>query len=256
LVRETSSAWQVALNALFLHGFSPAAINSAVPGGWSIAVEMSFYLVFPLLIGLGTGRAHRVVHMLLFALLSWLLLGVAVTTWLESRFDLPTIFLYYSQLTQFPIFPVGICIYFFSVRGERQHLRLLAAIAVTWLGLAFVGKFLFGLNTRPFFWFQIALFGLLIHFFVTQRIHLKWLAFLGAQSYSMYLFHFAVIDALAMLLPAGWHTGATAFAVFLAAVLIASSLLGKISMLTFEKWSNRAGQAIVAKLNPTKLSTI
>ena len=34
---------------LFLHGWHPATINSIVPGGWSIAAEFGFYLLFPLL---------------------------------------------------------------------------------------------------------------------------------------------------------------------------------------------------------------
>jgi peptidoglycan/LPS O-acetylase OafA/YrhL len=37
------------LTALFLHGWHPHTFNSIVPGGWSIAVEMTFYVVFPLL---------------------------------------------------------------------------------------------------------------------------------------------------------------------------------------------------------------
>jgi peptidoglycan/LPS O-acetylase OafA/YrhL len=35
--------------ALFVHGFHPQSINSVAPGGWSIAIEMTFYAVFPLL---------------------------------------------------------------------------------------------------------------------------------------------------------------------------------------------------------------
>ncbi|HEY0256721.1 MAG TPA: acyltransferase [Candidatus Methylacidiphilales bacterium] len=35
------------LTTLFLHGWHPCTFNSIVPGGWSIAVEMTFYLVFP-----------------------------------------------------------------------------------------------------------------------------------------------------------------------------------------------------------------
>jgi hypothetical protein len=30
------------LTALFLHGWNPYTFNSIVPGGWSIAVEMTF----------------------------------------------------------------------------------------------------------------------------------------------------------------------------------------------------------------------
>jgi exopolysaccharide production protein ExoZ len=37
-------------SATFTHGFHPAAISSIVPGGWSIADEMTFYLVLPLLV--------------------------------------------------------------------------------------------------------------------------------------------------------------------------------------------------------------
>jgi peptidoglycan/LPS O-acetylase OafA/YrhL len=37
----------VALTALFLHGWWPTAINSVVPGGWSIADEAMFYLILP-----------------------------------------------------------------------------------------------------------------------------------------------------------------------------------------------------------------
>ena len=37
------------LTALFLHGWHPYTFNSIVPGGWSIAVEMNFYVLFPIL---------------------------------------------------------------------------------------------------------------------------------------------------------------------------------------------------------------
>ena len=37
------------LTALFLHGWHPFSFNCIVPGGWSIAVEMTFYVFFPLL---------------------------------------------------------------------------------------------------------------------------------------------------------------------------------------------------------------
>lgn len=37
------------LTTLFLHGWHPLTFNCIVPGGWSIDVEMNFYLFFPLL---------------------------------------------------------------------------------------------------------------------------------------------------------------------------------------------------------------
>lgn len=44
----------ILLTFAFLHGWSPAAFNSVVPGGWSIANEAMFYLLFPLLLGVLT----------------------------------------------------------------------------------------------------------------------------------------------------------------------------------------------------------
>lgn len=41
--------WYFALTALFMHGWHPYTFNSIVPGGWSIAVEMTFYVFFPLI---------------------------------------------------------------------------------------------------------------------------------------------------------------------------------------------------------------
>jgi hypothetical protein len=46
------STSDVVLTFFFLHWTSVTAFNSVVPGGWSIAVEMQFYLLFPLIIGL------------------------------------------------------------------------------------------------------------------------------------------------------------------------------------------------------------
>lgn len=37
------------LNLAFLHGWHYTTINALVPGGWSIAVEMNFYLILPIL---------------------------------------------------------------------------------------------------------------------------------------------------------------------------------------------------------------
>ena len=40
----------VVLTAFFLHGLSPTAINSIVPGSWSVADEMLFYALFPFVV--------------------------------------------------------------------------------------------------------------------------------------------------------------------------------------------------------------
>jgi peptidoglycan/LPS O-acetylase OafA/YrhL len=37
------------MTAAFLHGLHPETITSVVPGGWSVADEVLFYCIFPLL---------------------------------------------------------------------------------------------------------------------------------------------------------------------------------------------------------------
>ena len=176
-----------------------------------------------------------------------MLLGVLVTNVMESRFGLTPIFIYYSQLTQFPIFPIGICIYAVSMRGESQHIRRVFAIAAVWIAFALWGKMHFGLTTRPYFWIQIFLFALLIHGFIKKRVRLPWFSGLGAKSYSIYLFHFSVIKVLSALLPETWHFGLFAYFAFMLVVLFVSSMIGQLSMNTFEKWSSQLSAWIVAR---------
>ncbi len=63
------------LTALFLQGWHPYTFNSIVPGGWSIAVEMTFYLIFPLLF-LWLSSAKRAMAAVLVSILYLKLLGL------------------------------------------------------------------------------------------------------------------------------------------------------------------------------------
>ena len=60
--------WQFLTTATFTHGWTPASINSVVPGGWSIAIEMTFYLCLPFLFryvgGLGSAWLATLITLL------------------------------------------------------------------------------------------------------------------------------------------------------------------------------------------------
>ncbi|WGK69409.1 acyltransferase [Candidatus Haliotispira prima] len=47
---ESITMANIIANVFFVHGVNPYWINSVVPGGWSITVEMTFYLMIPLLV--------------------------------------------------------------------------------------------------------------------------------------------------------------------------------------------------------------
>ena len=239
---------QVVLTTFFLHGFSPSSINAVVPGGWSIAVEMSFYVVFPLL----AARRATAVQTLAFALVAYLVLGVAMTTFVERFLAPDPIFVYYSLLTQFPIFPIGMFIYAVAMRGEQCNPWQVAAIAAAWLGVAFIGKVVFDLDTRPYFWVQVALFALFIHVIIRRGIHVAILSLMGTLSYSMYLFHFAIIDVFAMFTPPEWRDGTLSFVTFLVLVLVATTAAAKMSGVTLEQWSSDMARAVIARMGRSK----
>ena len=235
---------QIVVTALFLHGFAPDAINLVVPGGWSIAVEMSFYAVFPLL----AARLSSPSRMLLFAFAAYLLIGVAATAWIERVYAPDQNFVYYSMLTQLPIFPLGMYVYATLMGRERCDIRWFVAVVFAWLTVAFVGKYVFDLNTRPFFWLQVALFGALISIVLERRLHVGLLSLMGTLSYSMYLFHFAIIDVVAMMAPREWRDGTPMYLSLFAATLVLTMVAAKISALSVERWSTGAARAVIARL--------
>ncbi|OAB48438.1 acyltransferase family protein [Paenibacillus antarcticus] len=94
------------------NGFSPYWINSLVPGGWSITVEMTFYLFVPLLFRLIKDLKKSV-----------LFLGASFIICMEIKVVLSRIhvindpftwkiYLYSWFPNQFPIFALGIILFF------------------------------------------------------------------------------------------------------------------------------------------------
>jgi peptidoglycan/LPS O-acetylase OafA/YrhL len=188
--------WNVLSNVFFVHGFNPYWMTSVVPGGWSIAVEMLFYCLVPVLFIYikNTQQAFSFVLLSLFfrALLQFVLLRVhlieSARLWMEFiNFYLPA---------QLPVFALGILFYFIVKENYRLSLSpylLLIAFLVCAAHLAGIpllpNHFLFGI---AFVLLGLALsrteFKLFVNRVVTR---------LGRISYSMYLVHFAVLYWLA-----------------------------------------------------------
>lgn len=227
------------LTVTFLHSFSPHAINLVVPGGWSIAVEMAFYVVFPFAVrALKTPLSRLVAGFVLFGagMVGAQLLGPVLP---ENK----DIFLYYSLLTQLPVFFVGMAVYQI-VRGQSwpRWPWALGLLAV-WVAVAFVAKNHDWLG-RPIFWLEV--FGLAVVVGLTLRWGLRWrpLQWLGRWSYSVYLFHFAVVDLVRNAVPWGqslpaplWYLG------LLVTVLAVSSAVAGLSAVTLER-----GSAVLTKI--------
>ncbi|WGD50646.1 acyltransferase [Bradyrhizobium sp. CB1650] len=194
---------QVILTATFLHGFWPDSINSVVPGDWSIAAEMTFYLVFPLLITAFGSRRH------LYLALAILLHLVNVCLFKPGAYALFSAYygpgneafvwnaLHLSFLNQLPIFLVG-CALFFSLRDGFAKSD--AAIFASFIALSFIADRATGSHEFNYLMINLVL-GALV--FGCIRFSIRWspLEAIGRNSYSMYLSHFAVILGLHQIWP-------------------------------------------------------
>lgn len=228
---------QVILTVLFLHGFWPDSINSVVPGDWSIAAEMTFYLVFPFVISSFGARRHLY---LALAMLVNLFNVCVYKPWAYSFFvsyygagsqAFVWNALHLDFLNQLPVFLTG-CALFFSLRDGFSKLD--AAMLVGWIVLAFAADR--GSGSHEFNYLMI---NLTLGAFVCGCIRFAtrcWpLEALGRNSYSMYLSHFAIIHGLRQLWP---------LADGLPSLLLAATLTALVSylasMLTYRLVERRA----------------
>lgn len=194
---------QVILTATFLHGFWPDSVNSVVPGDWSIAAEMTFYLVFPFVITAFGSRRH------LYLALAIALHLVNVDLFKPWAFGLFSAYygpgnesfvwstLHIGFLNQLPIFLVG-CALFFSLRDGFAKSD--AAIYAAFIALSFMANRASGAHEFNYLMINLAL-GAGVAGCIRFAIRWQPIEALGRNSYSMYLSHFAVILGLRQIWP-------------------------------------------------------
>jgi exopolysaccharide production protein ExoZ len=231
------------LTAGFLNAFSPHAINLLVPGGWSVAVEMFFYLCFPWL----TGRLPDAASRLWAAVVALVVGAVLQVLWLRtSHADLQEV-LYYSPLTQFPVFLFGMALYQAITRqGVLPSARRVLWILGLGLVTAVVLRAMSGLG-RPLFWMQVWGLAAMMWWLMTR---LRWVPLikLGRMSYSIYLFHLAVLDLLLVSWPVGRMQGPENYLLALGLVMCGTCAVAWVSARTLERWSMALGRRAVRLL--------
>lgn len=192
----------IALTATFTHMLSPNAINSVVPGGWSVAVEMSFYLIFPLCMLMVRGWKSAAI----FVVASYYSgkQASALLGQLYAKHEYPDYLVQfwkeYILPSQISAFAIGICLYFVIKRLTHMSGKIFAYSTFITAAVATVCAFSLLQYGGPIavltYSFIFSLFALSFstgHFSIITN---KWIQKLGVLSFSAYLSHFAVIYLL------------------------------------------------------------
>lgn len=233
------SAGDVLLTFLFLHWGSVTAFNSVVPGGWSIAVEMQFYLLFPLLIQLFR-RANG--PLLVYGLIA---LASVVGQFAADHYFIPGLAqslprgeaqlaqgFYYCWLPRQAIcFGFGILLYDLV---ELKNTPRLGALLL-------VGASLFTAWGA-----QVALLFALAYAILAASAKLSMIGLLGRHSYAIYLAHFAVAATITTLFPLGF----VPLFVLVSAVSMALSYCFIEPLI--ERRFNRLGHGLASQFGPPK----
>ena len=208
--------WYIFTTATFTNGWYPTSITSVVPGGWSVAIEMNFYLLLPFFFKYITSL-HRAVLFTLISLLINIVFGQIMLLVLQPLFPQNQQYLIFFFLksmclpVQMSVFCLGFILYFifFILKKTFQHqsdkskklscyLYLMVSFYIIFSILVSNVQLLpYELFPRPFIYtiaflfFACALSIYPLPIFVnkiTQKI--------GKVSYSMYLTHWIVIYTL------------------------------------------------------------
>lgn len=193
------------LTAAFLHGWHPYTFNSIVPGGWSIAVEMNFYLLFPMIYRvLGRSLRRSVVAVLLcipYSMGIWHSFQFIHTHFFsEVPFENWIFFQGLSLPTQLPVFLLGFLAYHLIRNVHVSHLANrpfwawgVVCFCVMILLSLFRGH---GSGFIPDYLLVAMALVLLIVASSGQRVRLivnPFICYIGKTSYSCYLVHFAAL---------------------------------------------------------------
>ncbi|HEY1722408.1 MAG TPA: acyltransferase [Magnetospirillaceae bacterium] len=134
--------FDILANVLFVHSWIPSAQNTVVPGGWSIGVEMCFYLVAPILfLTLRSARSSLLAFAAVIIVVVALNHGMAFIMTGHAAIENNS-FLYFWFPTQLPVFLAGIALYrcagtqLWKEKALHEDAAAFALIAALFFGVA------------------------------------------------------------------------------------------------------------------------
>lgn len=251
------SIWAFPLTATFLHGWHPETITSVVPGGWSIAVEFTFYLCLPLLFRLITDVPRSILFITATLILHWQVSSTYVehlkALYPTDQQYLATDFTYMWFFSQWPVFGLGILTYHLFREHEHKANRLAGfALFTTSLLLMYACLHLKTYrNIVPqHFMYGVAFvcFILSLHFYPTRLLVNRLSCQIGKLSFSIYLNHFLVLGLLQHNIKFDYEIGSYGYIAAVMTVLTISAALSYCTYQYIEQPGIAAGKWIIIRL--------
>ena len=200
-------------NIFFIHGFNPSNFNYVVPGGWTIATEMAFYAILPLIFPLLNKLNLRsfIVFATAIAVLSFYVQYVGIEIiqpiLVEKGIQDSVIkndefgFIYASIINQINVFMIGIIAFkFLHKKITTSH--LLFAMVLIFISCLIQYDRSYDTGYDGFFYTIMSsiAFAILViklsNISLPENIFCKLLVEVGRNSFSIYILHFMILDVL------------------------------------------------------------
>jgi peptidoglycan/LPS O-acetylase OafA/YrhL len=245
----------VVMTALLVHGFWPDTITSVVPGGWSVADEAIFYILFPGIVPLLLTASWK---SLIVVAVATVVVGAQVSRLLDSfSYFMPPsaesvagIYFYLWFPRQLPCFVFGIMLFRFTVERGSVSISLARNICLIAVALMLVIPFLEGikyalpLGLATTYAIAFTLFAFSLMYWSNSPLVGRPIVWIGKVSYSAYFAHFAVLRILPLLPQTRWPVANLAY--MYSAVVIITIGISSITYLLIEKPMIRLGSVLIA----------
>jgi peptidoglycan/LPS O-acetylase OafA/YrhL len=254
--------WYVPLTVFFLNGWHPETITSVVPGGWSIAIEMTFYLFVPYFF-LKLDDIRKTLFAIFFSIIFSRVASFFVVHFLSPHYSddqkyIVNNFSFLWFFSQLPIFLLGILLYHLTIKypSEDKRSSLVLLFFSLFLFLAFLNvQTFYGLLQQHFLYgISFVIFCLSLYYSPWGLLVNSFTVLVGRLSFSIYLTHFMILNMMRNIFANGFVlNGDFGFALAFLLVLSLSICISYITYNFIESPGINLGKYIIKKISNKSL---
>lgn len=261
--REGPELWHYPFHILLLNVLHPSTSSSVVPGGWSISVEVLFYLMAPSIFAF-VNNYKRIIGFMVVCLIILPIINILLRKYtvpiIFTEFDAREIrnFFFRWPVSQLACFGFGLV--FYKIISSGIHVKILKSSTlnkvliilsvVCIFGTIFLPRIVEHHHVASFFFMVI---GVLLSVTPWKLIVNKFTVFMGTISYSSYLVHFLVINQLYLLFnnfaPSLTTNKVLFFFILLSLSLPITIFLARLGYKYLESPAISAGRQLIDRLN-------